>query len=159
MVYYRYITNRGEPMSRVGNRAPRWSTWLTHLHVPLYRLTGGIIGYRLGPAHTMLLTTIGRRSGLPRITPITFFKDATTYLIVASNWGSDQPPLWYHNLVAHPQVEIQVCRHHFSATASVITGDERKRLWETLIQQWPQYKGYQEATNREIPIVAIRPLA
>ena len=91
-----------------GNHTPRWGNWIVGIHLPLYRLTNGFIGHHLGHRRTLLLTTIGRRSGTPRTTPLTYMTDGPDYYVVASNWGSDQFPAWYYNLVAHPQVQVQI---------------------------------------------------
>ena len=121
-----------------GNHTPRWGNWVVGIHLPLYRLTNGFIGHHLGHRRTLLLTTIGRRSGAPRTTPLTYMTDGPDYYVVASNWGSDQFPAWYYNLVAHPKVEVQIRNRRFQATALVALPEERARLWEKLKTDGPQ---------------------
>jgi deazaflavin-dependent oxidoreductase (nitroreductase family) len=140
-----------------GNHTPFWGNWFVGMHMPLYRLTNGFIGHHIGHRYTLLLTTTGRRSGMPRTTPLTYMTDGPDYYVVASNWGSDQFPAWYYNLVAHPQVEVQIRNRRFRATAAVATPEERARLWEKLKTDGPQYQHHQALTSREIPIVLLHP--
>jgi deazaflavin-dependent oxidoreductase (nitroreductase family) len=140
-----------------GNHTPRWGNLMVGIHMPLYRLTRGFIGHHLGHRYTLLLTTTGRRSGKPRTTPLTYMTDGPNYYVVASNWGSDQFPAWYHNLVAQPQVEVQIRNRRIQATAAVATPEERARLWEQLKTDGPQYQHHQSLTSREIPIVLFHP--
>jgi deazaflavin-dependent oxidoreductase (nitroreductase family) len=140
-----------------GNHTPRWGNWIVGLHLPLYRLTNGFIGHHLGHRRTLLLTTIGRRSGTPRTTPLTYMTDGPDYYVVASNWGSDQLPAWYHNLVAHPEVEVQIRNRRFQAMAVVAPPEERARLWKQLKTDGPQYQHHQALTSREIPIILLHP--
>ena len=148
-------------MSRIsrttGNHTPRWGNLIVNIHMPLYRLTNGFIGHHMGQRLTLLLTTIGRRSGMPRTTPLTYMTDGPVPYVVASNWGSDQFPAWYYNLVAHPQVEVQIRNRRFHATAAIATPEERARLWELLKTDGPQYQHHQALTSREIPIILLHP--
>src|SRR5215469_9424604 len=120
-----------------GNHTPRWGNLVVGIHLPLYRLTNGFIGHHMGHRRTLLLTTIGKRSGLPRTTPLTYMTDGDNILVVASNWGSDQLPGWYYNLVAHPEVKLQIRTQRFPAKAEVASGSERARLWEQLKTDGP----------------------
>jgi len=140
-----------------GNHTPRWGNWMVGIHLPLYRLTNGFIGHHLGHRRTLLLTTLGRRSGAPRTTPLTYMTDGPDYYVVASNWGSDQFPAWYYNLVAHPQVEVQIRNWRFQAMAVVAPPEERARLWQQLKTAGPQYQHHQALTSREIPIIVLHP--
>ena len=125
-------------------------------HVRSYRETGGELGHdwKEGTA-VLLLTTTGRRSGEPRTTPLIYGTDERDFVIVASNGGSDEPPGWYANLEAEPEVEVQVLDDTFTAQARTATADERPRLWEEMLGQWPHYAEYQERTDREIPVVVL----
>ena len=77
------------------------------------------------------------------------------YLIVASKGGSDQPPAWYLNLEADPEVEVQVWDDRFKATARVATPEEKAEMWPTMTEEWPAYDDYQKKTDREIPIIVL----
>ena len=125
-------------------------------HVRSYRETGGELGHdwKEGTA-VLLLTTTGRRSGEPRTTPLIYGTSERDFVIVASNGGSDEPPGWYANLEAEPEVEVQVLDDTFTAQARTATAGERPRLWEEMLGHWPHYAEYQERTDREIPVVVL----
>ena len=125
------------------------------MHVRIYRLTGGRFVGRVGKAPILLLTTIGRRSGEPRTSPLLYLRDGDRLAIVASFGGNRKHPVWYLNLAANPAVQVQVGRERFAATARTATPDERKRLWPQLVAIYSGYTGYQEKTTREIPIVLL----
>ncbi len=137
-------------------RAPPWAKPFSVAHIMLYRATGGVIGYWLGAQRALLLTTTGRKSGLPRTQPLTYFALEGALALVASNWGSDAPPAWYLNLVARPSAHVQLRREAFPVTAAVATPDERARLWLRVVERLPIYARYQARTVREIPIVLLR---
>ncbi|MDR8413228.1 nitroreductase family deazaflavin-dependent oxidoreductase [Nonomuraea sp. 3-1Str] len=126
-------------------------------HVRSYAESGGARGHLFHGAPTLLITTIGRRSGLPRRTALIYGRDAGRYLLVASNGGADVHPLWFHNVLAEPRVTVQVGAEVFDAVARPAAEDERDRLWETMTGLWPQYTAYQRKTSRRIPIVVVQP--
>ncbi|HEV8193532.1 MAG TPA: nitroreductase family deazaflavin-dependent oxidoreductase [Ktedonobacterales bacterium] len=144
------------PGRREARRTPGWSRLFVPVHIWLYRATGGLLGHRLGPQRTLLLTTTGRKSGLPRTQAITYFRADDDLVLVASNWGSDRPPAWYLNLLAHPQVHVQLKREAFEAEARMTTHEERARVWPVVVAQNPQHARYQAGTSREIPVVFLR---
>lgn len=102
-------------------------------------------------------TSKGRQSGRPRVAPLIYRRDGENYVIVASKGGADEPPAWYLNLVANPEVEIQVEDQRFVARARDAEGDERERLWAEMARIWPQYDDYQRKTERQIPVVVLEP--
>ena len=104
---------------------------------------------------TLLLTTTGRRSGQPGIMPLIYGKTDKGYIVVASKGGAPQHPGWYLNLVAHPEVEIQVVADRFRAKARTATGEERVELWKKMSVIYPPYNAYQAKTDREIPVVVL----
>lgn len=144
---------------------PKWTVRLDRtigrriypLHGWLYRVTGGRIGHRspLGPV--LLLTANGRKSGLPRISPLLYFADGDDYVVVASNGGRPQMPAWFHNVRANPEVEVQAGRRRFRAKAEVASPEERARLWPRLTEFYKGWAHYQTLTDREIPVVLLRP--
>ena len=103
----------------------------------------------------LLLTTKGRRSGEPRIAPLIYGRDGDTHLVVASKGGSPEPPAWYVNLEADPEVEVQVLGDRFRARARTATAEERTRMWKEMVSHWPDYDAYQARTEREIPVVVL----
>ena len=129
--------------------------FLGRMHVRLYRLTGGRFVGRVGRAPILLLTTIGRRSGEPRTAPLLYLRDGERLAIVASFGGHPKHPVWYLNLTANPEVNVQVGRDRFDAAARTATPEERERLWPLFVEMYPGYAGYQEKTTREIPIVLL----
>lgn len=127
-------------------------------HVDRYRETGGQEGHEWRPGvYTLLLTTTGRRSGEPFTTPLIYGEDGDDYVIVASKGGAPSHPDWFHNLDADPNVELQVGAEVMGATAQVVEGDRRTRLWEKMAEIWPPYDEYAEATDRDIPVVVLTP--
>jgi deazaflavin-dependent oxidoreductase (nitroreductase family) len=126
-------------------------------HVRRYQETDGEVGYLWNGATALLLTTKGRTSGLSRTVPLIFGRRDGDYLVVASQGGAPTHPGWYHNIVAEPQVTVQVGPEVFSARARVATAAERPGLWSIVTQGWPNYDVYQTRTDRVIPIVVLTP--
>jgi deazaflavin-dependent oxidoreductase (nitroreductase family) len=125
-------------------------------HIRQYRTTDGEYGHdwkRGSP--TLLLTTTGHRSAEPRTTPLIYGRSGDDYLVVASNGGSDDPPAWYVNLHANPEVEVQVLADKFRARARDATPEEKPEMWREMVSYWPAYDSYQEKTSREIPVVVL----
>ncbi len=128
---------------------------LGRMHVRLSRLTGGRFVGRVAKSPILLLTTTGRRSGLPRTTPLLYLQDGERLAIVASFGGHPRHPVWYLNLTANPDVQIQVRGERFTAMAHTADADERERLWPLVVEMYPGYARYQEKTTREIPVVLL----
>lgn len=126
-------------------------------HTQRYRETGGEVGHIWNGATALLLTTIGRRSGEPRTTPLIYASDGDDYIIVASMGGAPKHPVWYLNLEKTPEVEIQVKDKVMKATATTAQGAERERLWKVVNEVWPNYDQYAERTDRKIPVVKLTP--
>ena len=91
-----------------------------------------------------MLTTIGRKSGERFIFPLYYGKAGNSYIVVASKGGAPQHPNWYRNLVANPEVDVQVGTEKFKARARTTTGEERARLWQEALKFWPPYADYQK---------------
>ena len=89
------------------------------LHVPVYRLTGGIIGHRIGKITTLLLTTTGAKSGLPRTLGLNYRRDGDNFVVVASKGGATKHPLWFRNLLKTPECEVQVGRQKLHCRARI----------------------------------------
>jgi deazaflavin-dependent oxidoreductase (nitroreductase family) len=124
-----------------------------HLH--RYVATDGANGHEWRGAPTLLLTTRGRRTGRLRRTALICGRDGAAYVVVASNGGAAKHPNWYENLVADPEVTVQVGPDVFPARARTATGEERARLWRTMTGHWPAYDDYTRKTDREIPVVVL----
>src|SRR6476469_938662 len=124
-------------------------------HVERYRATDGLEGHKWNDTQTLLLTTKGRRSGEPRISPLVYDLHRGDHVIVASKGGAPEHPAWFLNLQADPHVEVQVGGDKFRANARVATPEERARIWPKMTAEWPDYDNYQRKTDREIPIVIL----
>lgn len=124
-------------------------------HVEVYRETKGERGYHWRGTTILLLTTTGRRSGEPRTMPLIHRTDGDRWVIVASKGGWPSDPIWFQNLQAQPNAEIEVKGERIPVTASVAEGEERARLWSLMTEVWPAYDEYQERTDREIPVVVL----
>ncbi|MGW7194658.1 nitroreductase family deazaflavin-dependent oxidoreductase [Streptomyces chryseus] len=123
-------------------------------HIRRFHETGG--RPRPGVAD-LLLTTRGRKSGLLRRTALAYARDEDAYVLTASNAGADRHPAWYLNLLATPQVTLQVGAATFTATARPATPAESARLWPVVVVAMPSYAAYRTATTREIPVVLVTP--
>lgn len=107
---------------------------------------------------TLLLSTIGRKTGQIRTMPLPYGRDGNSYVIIASRGGTPDHPGWYYNLQANPEVRVQVVNARFSARARTVEGDERRRLWQMMSEVYPPYPSYQERCDREIPVVVLEPI-
>jgi deazaflavin-dependent oxidoreductase (nitroreductase family) len=126
-------------------------------HVERYLATDGEEGYDWREGTTILLLfTRGRKSGEKRITPL-IYRDwgSEAYLVVASKGGSPEPPDWYLNLKADPDVEVQIKDERFPVAARDAGPDEKAEMWKHMVEVWPHYEEYQEKTDREIPVVVL----
>ena len=103
----------------------------------------------------LLLTTIGARSGQPRTTPMMYIRDGDLLLVMASNAGAQRHPDWYRNLVAHPQVTVEVRAEIYDAIARVIEGAERQQVWARIVGQYPFFADHQAKITRQIPVIAL----
>ena len=126
------------------------------MHVGMYRLTKGRIGGTIQGLKLVLLSTTGKKSGQVRTVPLGSFEDAGDRFIVASNAGAPTHPAWFNNLVANPDVTVQLLDRVYKARAVVTSGEERARLWQQVITQAPGYNSYTKKTTREIPIVRLK---
>jgi deazaflavin-dependent oxidoreductase (nitroreductase family) len=125
-------------------------------HVERYVETGGGEGYDWKRGTTiLLLTTKGRKTGEERVMPLIFREIDGNPVIVASKGGDEQHPGWHLNLLADPDVKVQIKDDVFDARARVAEGEERERLWKGMTEVWPDYDEYQKKTDREIPIVVL----
>ena len=106
----------------------------------------------------LLLTTTGAKSGQLRTKPMMFIPDSDRLLVIASNAGAAIHPDWYRNLVAHPEVTVEVGNETFKAIATVTEGLERQRLWSRVVELYPFFADHQAKTSRQIPVIVLRRL-
>jgi deazaflavin-dependent oxidoreductase (nitroreductase family) len=124
-------------------------------HVDRYRDTDGQEGHDWQGTQTLILTTKGRKSGEPRDAPLIYGVHGDDYLVVASKGGAPEPPAWYLNLQADPEVEVQVWGERFKARARDATPEEKPEMWKIMTAEWPAYDEYQTKTDRQIPVVVL----
>jgi len=128
------------------------------LHRALLAVSGGRLGWEIGPMPAVELHTIGRTSGERRSTMLTApVHSAGRYVLVASKGGDDRNPNWYLNLVAHPDVEITVRGTTVPMRARTATSSEKAELWPQIVAAYSGYAAYQTKTSRDIPVVICEP--
>ena len=133
------------------------SDFSTNLIADLRANAGQASGGPFAGRPVLILTTTGAQSGERRETPVVYSRDHDGYVIVASDNGAPTHPAWYHNLVADPQVTIEVGSERFEMTARVVDGVERRRLYDRHAQLHPGFRDYEMQTTRVIPVVLLEP--
>lgn len=106
----------------------------------------------------VVITSVGASSGNLRKNPVMRVEREGRYVAVASKGGAPEHPEWYHNLLAHPEVELQDGSVKRTYRARVISGSERDDWWRYAVDTWPTYASYQEKTDREIPVFLLEPI-
>lgn len=117
-----------------------------------FRARGGQVK---GWAPLILLTTTGAKTGQPRIAPLMHVADGDRIIAVASKGGHPNHPEWYLNLLAHPEVTVEVGSEKFDTTARILTGNEREQAFRRAAEVFPPYAEYQKKTAREIPVIVL----
>ncbi len=120
-----------------------------------FRANGGTVG---GPfAHTplLVLTTTGARSGQPHATLLGYLRDGERLMVIAAKQGASRHPDWYHNLVKHPQVTVEIGTEAFDASAALVEASERDRLWRKAVACSPMLAEQQAKTDRQFPVLAL----
>ena len=131
---------------------------VTGIHSVLYRISNGRIGGTLANSPVLLLTTTGRRSGKKRTVPLLYLPDGHNFVLVASNGGAVRHPNWWLNLQTTPEAWILIKDSRRRVKAEQAPAAEKQRLWPRLVAMYPGYKRYQEITDRDIPVVILRPI-
>ncbi len=124
-------------------------------HARRYIESNGEDGQHWNNVPTLLLTTAGRLTGEPRLSPLIYGEDGGRYIVVASRGGAEHHPRWYRNLLANPEVHVQVGAEQFNARARTATLGEKPALWKLMAGIFPAYNEYQTKTRREIPVVIL----
>jgi deazaflavin-dependent oxidoreductase (nitroreductase family) len=125
-------------------------------HVWLYQSSGGRRGSTMRGRKILLLTTVGSKSGLSRTVPVVPFFDAGETYVIASMGGAPQHPAWYKNLLAKPEVGVQVGAERWRARAVPLEeGPARDAIWKRIAEQMPDFAKYQQKTSRVIPVVRL----
>ncbi|MEV5438381.1 nitroreductase family deazaflavin-dependent oxidoreductase [Streptomyces sp. NPDC052682] len=139
-----------------GEYEPSPTAWVRR-QVELYESSGGTEGTTLQGRPVVLLTSRGAKSGKLRKTPLMRVEHGGRYAAVASLGGAPKHPVWYHNLKADPQVELQDGPRKRDMTAREVTGAEKAEWWERAVAAFPQYADYQRKTDRDIPVFVLEP--
>jgi deazaflavin-dependent oxidoreductase (nitroreductase family) len=120
-----------------------------------FRANNGATTGPFANAPLLLLTTTGAKSGREQTTPVVYTRDGDDLVVIASKGGAPSHPAWYHNLVAHPDVVVELPGETIKAHARVATGDERDRLFKAQADIMPAFNDYQQKTDRVIPVVVL----
>jgi deazaflavin-dependent oxidoreductase (nitroreductase family) len=123
--------------------------------IETFRANGGKVGGMWEGRPLLLLTTTGAKSGQRRTNPTMYLRDGDRLLVFASKSGAPTNPDWYYNLLAHPEVTVEVGSETYAATATVLSGEERDRLYAKQAGLYPQFGEYQAKTTRQIPVIAL----
>ena len=127
------------------------------LHRFLYRVSGGRIGGRVVGMPVLMLTTMGRKSGAPRTSVLTYLPKGRASVVFASNAGEPRHPAWWLNLVADPHATVQRGQEVVPVIAREAEGEERARLWDEVVRAYEGYAEYERRTTRRIPVVVLEP--
>ena len=138
---------------------PSTQAWVRD-QVELYESSGGLQGTTLRDTGlpVVIVTNRGVRSGKLRKTPLMRVEHEGRYAAVASRGGAPTHPSWYHNLLAHPHVELQDGTRKTAMLARELDGDERAEWWERAVAAFPPYAEYQRKTDRRIPVFLLEPV-
>lgn len=132
--------------------------WMSRANTWLYKTTSGKLGGKfLQGAPVALLTTTGRKTGQPRVSPLLYLREGDRVVLVASQGGRADNPMWYLNLKADPSVSVQIKSEVLSLTARDATEDERALYWPKLVAMYSSFDDYQSWTDRVIPVVICDP--
>ena len=140
-----------------GDYEPSTSDWARD-NAEKYMESGGTEGTELQGKPVILLTTIGAKTGKIRKTPLMRVEHGGEYAIVASLGGAPKNPVWYYNVKAHPQVELQDGTNTKDYEAREVFGEEKAAWWQRAVAAWPDYANYQTKTDRPIPLFVLTPI-
>ena len=144
-------------MPLTGDYEPSTSDWARE-NAELYMASGGTEGTELKGKPVILLTTVGAKTGKIRKTPLMRVEHNGEYAVVASLGGAPRHPVWYHNITKHPRVELQDGTESAEYQAREVFGEEKAAWWRRAVEVWHDYAGYQQKTDREIPVFVLTPI-
>ena len=128
--------------------------WNTQV-IEEFRANGGQVGGNFAGAPMLILHSTGAKSGEPRVHPMMYQAVDSGWAVFASYAGADTNPAWFHNLLAHPQAQIEVGTETIDVLARVAEGDEREQIWSTQKTRFPGFAEYEQKTSRVIPVVVL----
>ncbi len=144
-------------MPLAGEYEPSTSDW-ARTQAEQFEQSGGTKANTLRGMPIVLLTSVGAHSGKLRKTPLMRVEHGGEYAVVASLGGAPKHPVWYHNVLAHPQVELQDEADRHDYVAREVHGEEKAVWWRRATEVWPDYDNYQAKTDREIPVFVLTPI-
>jgi F420H(2)-dependent quinone reductase len=127
-------------------------------HAGVYRATGGKLFGRMGKSPILLLNTVGRKTGRKRTSPLLYVMDGEDFVVIASKGGAPTHPAWYLNLIANPEATVEIGDREVRVEAEVADPEDKPRLWQKMVEMYPTYDDYQRKTEREIPLLVLRPV-
>ncbi|HEY1915516.1 MAG TPA: nitroreductase family deazaflavin-dependent oxidoreductase [Streptosporangiaceae bacterium] len=122
-----------------------------------FRANEGKVGGNFQGAPMLLLHTVGAKSGQARVNPMMYQKVPDGYAVFASKGGAPTNPDWYHNVVAHPEVQAEIGTNKVDLVARVVEGEERDRIWTKQKSDYPGFADYESKTTRQIPVIVLQP--
>ena len=143
-------------MPLIGEYEPGTVDWARE-QVDEFESSNGARGNTMRGRPVVVLTSVGAKSGKLRKNPLMRVEHDGVYAVVASMGGQPQNPTWYHNLLAHPHVELQDGAVRRDYRAREVTGEEKALWWQRATETWPDYDAYQAKTQRQIPVFVLKP--
>jgi len=152
------MVNDSPAPSGSGKPPPRWlMKAVTRTHVFLHRLTGGRLFNKLSGDEVCFVTMTGAKSGRTLTIPLMYVPYQEGLLLVASQGGAPKNPVWYGNLVKHPDVEVNYRGRRMKLRARLAASDEKPELWPICDRSYAPYAEYRARTSRDIPIFVCEP--
>jgi deazaflavin-dependent oxidoreductase (nitroreductase family) len=142
-------------MGREGGDVSEMNDWNAKI-IEEFRANQGKVGGQFEGSPVLLLHTTGAKSGRERVNPMMYLEESGRVYVFASKAGADSDPDWYRNLVANPGVQVELGPETFDATAVVVSGAERDRIYQVQSERYPGFAEYQAKTTRVIPVVELR---
>ena len=136
-----------------------WHKTVGRIHKAVYMASRGWLGANLGGVPMLMLFCIGRRSGIQRVVALAYAKVDGDFVVMASNAGQEKPPAWWYNLRAREFAVVQVGRKRYRVRATQLEGRERERVFNRVKRRLPFFIYYDRKTQREIPVMRLRPEA
>ncbi|MGE0494509.1 MAG: nitroreductase family deazaflavin-dependent oxidoreductase [Vulcanimicrobiota bacterium] len=130
---------------------------VTRFHMLVYRATGGVVGGLIAGVPNLLLTTVGRKSGIQHTTPLFYLPDGDRFIVVASYGGNPNDPAWWKNLQKNPQGWVEIGSQRMAVTAHQADDELKRKMWPVFVRHYPAYNDYQARTDRVIPLVVLKP--
>jgi len=127
------------------------------LNTLVYKLTGGRVWGNVKGSDSCLVTMTGAKSGKRKTIPVMYVPFKEGSIMVASLGGAPKHPVWYYNLIAHPEIEVQQRSKKMKLRARLVSPEEKAELWPTCVEHYPPYADYQDRTDRDIPVFLCEP--